>query len=548
MPQATPQTDLIRMEIRCAVDQLKKAFVKDANLMLRRYNNELPDWECNLNFALRDNLLAALVAQEPQFTCVPLNIEGEKICEAEEKLLRHYAMDLGLQTKVMRAFDWALQTGTGYIKVGFYNSEGAAEIGVPGSYELGSKDVVKPYLSVPDPRTVFVDPYATIADFKLSDARYCGEIIRNTLGRIMANIDYDMTVAAELEPDEISPDYPVTKNLDRVHSAKDLPKDQGLKTLYEIHLRSAKNQIQLLTFADKEPRPLYNESLDPSFNRFPYVPIQFCPQLDSFWGKSIFARSHIIVKEISNILRRIASSWQNCPNILGVNVDVVTDETSLNAIRESSGNWKIIEHRIGDPIRTYQGKILNMEEIQYLNLLIEYFHFITGITYQDIGRASSRTATEAGNIQRSADLRTGLRMNLAEQFVSEVGQVLWRILRYNYDKIPLNEILGGELATKVIAYEQAQSRRERLEMDTDIKVRMSLPIHGAAEFRRNKALELMRSLAVPELLELLRQQGKTIDFGAITDRIAADSGIEAPIIIDMPATVAASPEGTAAEE
>ena len=106
--------------------------------------------------------------------------------------------------------------------------------------------------------------------------------------------------------------------------------------------------------------------------------------------------------------------------------------------------------------------------------------------------------------------------------------------RLNREIMPINEILDPENVTRWEEYEQVQSAREKTENDTDLTVRMALPVNAAASFRRDRMIELLRNiLANPIVLQLLQAEGKKILVSELINKITSDSGQITPIVVDI---------------
>lgn len=542
----------IWQEIQAACTVTEKAFTKKANLWLDKYSGKLPDWKYNLGLALVETVTATQVAQTPQANIQPLNAEGETMIDVFEPLLKHYISVLNMEECAREVIRWWGITGLGLGKVGYYTEENTAAIGESGEHKDSEDFTIEPYICAPDPRAWGVDPYACKADFNLSDARYCYEIIKDTLGRVKANTLYDYSIVSELTADEISTDYPAIKARENYQSVDQLPEDYSLKLLYEMHLRDpVSGRISISTYAKGSTKPLrVGKPLPKQLNKFAYVPLQLVRLPGSFYGKSLLEYADPIITMMSNIITRMHDNWDDRKEFLVAYLDALDstpDEQTGRAKVISTlqnapgGETTLIEARLSGAkaLELIKTGLLDMQDIQFLNLLQEFFHWVTGITYMDLGRASSRTATEAGLIQKSSDLRTNARMSITEQWTAEMLKRLLAILRYNRDKIPAEDILGGEKAKKWFDYEERQSPREKVKMDTDITVSMSVPINQASMFRRNQMLELLRSIGTPEILTLLAQptkdapRGSTINIQAIAGKIGRDSGTFDPIIIPL---------------
>lgn len=118
-----------------------------------------------------------------------------------------------------------------------------------------------------------------------------------------------------------------------------------------------------------------------------------------------------------------------------------------------------------------------------------------------------------------------------ERWMSTIGSRIWTIARYAREWLPVDEILDPELVQTWDEYEKNQSDREKQKGDTDITVRMSVPINSAAITRRDRNLEFIRRISEEGVQMALQRQGKMINMDEIINDLARDSGFNKPVTI-----------------
>jgi len=518
---------LIIKEIDTAIGVAKKAFVKPANEAIAKLSKKGKQWSYPLAFALLENMKAQQVAQEPNFIADPRNDDGEMIKPVIEKLLSHYAEELNMRQMAEEASDWVGWTGLAVAKTG---------------YTVLLDDTVRPFAMSFDPRNFFTDTYCTKTD--LSDARYCGDV------QVMPKRDALNDPANH--PDKIN-DIPVNKvgadytqgEDDRFERVTELPESYGLLTLRELHIRNRETrEVEVCGHAEGQ-EDFYRDlaPLPKPFKRFNYFPLVFFPVPGMFYGQSILVKVEATCNQLDKAMIRIQERWEKSPEKFIVNEQNL-GKAGLDAVKNSS-LFNFVPVRDGsarDAVDFLHGAIIYSDEMSYLNYLVELFQWISGMTYMQLGSGSSRTATEAGLVGQSADMRSSRRMSVMERWMSAIGKQLWIICRYNRKFLPVKEILGEKLTEQWEKYEKKQSERERMANDTDITVRMSMPINTAAIYRRDKNLEFLRRIADPGIQQALAAQGKILDVDAILGGIAHDNGYNKPITIDMPKSAAVEGE------
>lgn len=533
------KTQLMKTEIETALKATEKGYSRKANELLSSYGRGLEGtkaWEYPLAFALIEMMKAAFVTQEPSFILNPLNDEGKAIAPVWEKLLNHFAHTLDLRVRAEEAADWATITGFAVAKVGYYDEEKSALIGETESNVIG-----KLFVSVPDPRYFFVDPYCKKSD--LSDARYCGDVSNLPKADLEQSILYDPKVVTKLKSDQVGTLFPEGSRQNPRQGSK-LPDEYGLCQIREIHIRNRySRQIEIAAFDDggallRELTPMPEE-----FTLYNYVPLVLFPIPGWFYGFSILSKVEKICDMIDSAMKRISNRWAHNPEKFAAQLTQMMGTTEKAFT--SSALFNVVD--TGDipadgAFTEVRGQVINQDEMAYLRMLVELFQWISGMSYMELGRGSSRTATEASFVGRAGDMRSARRMNVMERWVSTIGKRILTICRAELNStpegtetnIPFEEILGKEDLETWIAYEAAQSEREKTKMDTDVTVRMSLPVNVAAIHRRDKSLEFLRSVGNEGVLALLQAQGKMIDMAGLIESIASDTGLSGNFISDLP--------------
>jgi hypothetical protein len=269
----------------------------------------------------------------------------------------------------------------------------------------------------------------------------------------------------------------------------------------------------------------------------------FFPIPGKFYGFSLLNRVWDVSNMMDNAMSRIQRRWEFTPEKIGAPLDNLgKDKDAVIAALRSSELWEIVDTGsmpAKGAVELIHGQIIYADEMNYLRYLIEVFQWISGMTYMQLGSGSARTATEAGIVGQSSDLRTARRMSVMERWVSTIGKRLLSILRYARENLPCREILGEEDYAKWEAYEARQSERERTKQDTDITVRMSLPVHTAALHRRDKMVELLGRMGNPAMVQLMAMQGKAPNVAALVQDILTDSGLNENYITDLDPNMAA---------
>jgi len=506
-------------EIDTAIKTAKKAFVKPANAAIAKLSKTGEQWDYPLAFALLENMKAQQVAQEPAFIADPRNDDGKMIQPVIEALLKHYSQELNFRQMAEEGSDWGGATGLAVSKVG---------------YTVNKADMVEPFAMSFDPRNFFVDTYATKTD--LSDARYCGDIMTLPKRDALNDENYHPDRVQEVPINKVGGDY-VQNEDNRFGRETGLPERYGLIRLREMHIRNNETgEIEVCAHA--ENRKDFVRDLEPlpeEFKLFNYVPLVFFPVVGNFYGQSILSKVEAVCNQLDAALGRISDRWGKSPEKYVFNKQMLGKD-GLAAL-QSEDMFNFVNIQDGEPAKALHflhGQIIYNDEMAYLRYLIELFQWISGMTYMQLGSGSARTATEAGMVGQSSDLRSSRRMGVMERWMSAIGKRLWIICRYNRKFLPVKEILGEELAQVWEDYEKRQSERECKENDTDISVRMSLPINTAAIHRRDKNLEFIRRVSDEGIQVALQRQGEMLDMKTIVNGIARDSGYNRGITIPIP--------------
>lgn len=538
----TERIRLLSKEITAALKDNDKAFGAKATRWLDRYYGRTKEWEFNFGFPLIESALAALVAQEPQFTVHDRNEDGALVAPVYERLLEHYSEVLHLRAEFESIVEWALITGMGIAKMGYTLDDTTA---MGESKESGASTVAQPWINELDSRRFFVDPYCNRPD--LADARYCGDEIDVLLATLKRNRAYDPVQVYELKPDEIATSYPEIKYREEEGRISQLPPEYGLKKIHEMHLRNPESKLtEIITFAKGHPVPLREDTLDKELSgEFFYVPLQFFPIRSRFYPTSILERTAAIIGMISGALVRMRNSWDNAPRKGIFYRDMVVDAKKTLKTLTEGDDWEWIEGTGGGQgkvAETLSPTIITQDEMSFVNLMIDIFHRVTGMTYMQMGIGSSRTATESGLIQKSSDLRTNRRMSIAESFAAVIGSKLLKMLSYLKNEIPAREILGTDLWIKWNEYEERQSRREKTERDTDITVKMSAQVNPAVEFRRDKMVMLLKIIGDPNVQAFIARDDSVGEFGRkVCQKIIVDSGWTEKVTLTPSAQPAPAP-------
>jgi len=531
------KAQLIHTEIQTAMRLTDTAYTQNADTLLSRYakgQHGTGAWEYPLAFALIEMIKATFVAQEPEFNVVPLNEDGELIQRPWGKLLNHFSHVLDMRTRAEEAADWASITGLAVGKVGYYDEEHRAMLGESG-YEVTGKI----FMATLDPRWWYVDPYCRKAD--LSDARYCGDCSIMPKADMEQSVLYDPLVTKDIKPDQVGSMYPEAK--EHTQSSK-LPDEYGMAQLREIHLRNRyTRRMEIAAFSETGAIMRDLEAMPEEFSHFNYVPMVLFPIPGRFFGFSILSKVAAICDMIDSAMGRISERWKHNPEGFAGPLRQMGPQAAENV--KSGVLFDFID--TGDvpanqAFVSVRGQVINPDEIAYIRLLIDMFQWISGMSYMELGSGSSRTATEAGLVGRAGDMRSARRMNVMERWVSTIGKRILTICRADLNNteegyrtnIPYKEIMGGEDFEKWQQYEAKQSVRERVKQDTDVTVRMSLPVSVAALHRRDKGLEFMRSIGQEGWLALLQAQGKSVDAAQITENIAQDIGLPGSYVRDLP--------------
>ena len=528
----TDSIGLIKKEIDTALKVTRDAFASKADKLIEKFATGSAKvgagtgtWDYNLAFALVEMMKASLVAQEPSVVTVPLNKDGEIIGPVWERLLNHFFHTLDMRQKAEEAADWENVTGLCVAKVGFYSQKEAA-LGESGSYRNGNL-----FVEILDPRNFFVDPYCTKTD--LSDARYCGDVVFLPKADVMNSPLYDPLMVEKISPNKVGAKYPEgNATFPRMNS--DLPDEYGLIELREMHLRNREtSQIEVGTFCVNEIQPLREfAALPPEYRFFNYVPMTFFPIPGRFYGYSILQRITAVCDMMDNSMNRIAERWKHSPEKFAG--PLTTMAQSAKAAVASAKMFEFIdtgEIPGNQAFANIHGQTIYNDELEYIKILLNFFHWISGMSHLEMGTGSSKTATETGFIQRAGDMRSARRMNVMERWVATIAKRMLTILRTSPEEFPLEEILGEDDVAIWQQYEQKQSEREREQQDTDIVVRMSLPINVAAITRRDKIIELLGRLGNPVLMQMMLASGQTINVAELVKKVISDSGENADNIV-----------------
>lgn len=527
--RAAEKRDLIIKEIDTAIRTASKAFVKPANAAIAKLSKKGEQWEYPLAFALLENMKAQQVAMEPAFIADPRNEDGETIQPVIEKLLNNYSHELRFRQMAEEASDWVGWTGLALAKVGYT---------VVG-------ETVEPWAMSFDPRNFFPDTYCTKTD--LSDARYCGEIRTITKAEALNDDNYHPDLVEKVPINRVGGDY-VQDEDNRFGRETGLPNQYGLIKIREMHLRDPETGIiQVGAHAEGQKELVRDfDNLPEIFKLFNYVPLIFFPVVGNFYGQSILSKVEAVCNQLDMALGRISDRWDKNPEKFIVFKQGLAKGGMEALMNGETFNFVEAEGDVGKVVDFLHGQIIYNDEMAFLRYLIELFQWISGMTYMQLGSGSSRTATEAGIVGQSSDMRSSRRMNVMERWMSGIGYRLWVICRHQMKFIPYKEILGPKLAKVWEDYENEQSKREKIENDTDISVRMSLPINTAAIHRRDKNLEFIRRISDEGIQVALQRQGEMIDMKTILNGIARDTGFHKGVTVPIPQAQAQA-EGEGAE-
>lgn len=518
----------LKNEIEAAIATADSAYGKKALEALDVYAGGKA-WDYNMGFPLIETMKAALVAREPEFICVPLNRDGEEIAPVQEKVLRHYGIAVNMKQRAEEACDWASITGLAYGKVGF-SLNGESQYGEADSDQQGSL-----WVTVPDATFCAVDPYCSKTD--LSDARYTVEKIWMPKADLQARPYYNQEAVEEMKSKEVGSKYPEAKGIQTQGSSL-LPDEYGLLELRELTIRNRySGRLEIATFGDQGELLRDLQELPPQFHKFNLIPLIFFPRPRRFYGFGILKRVERICDAIDDAFTRVYDRWASAPEKIFAPVtghpdkekllDDLTNEEMYNVV--DSGEQG--EFRKG--IDILHGTTIYPDEINWIRMLIDLFQWVSGMSYIQLGAGSAKTATESGLVQRAGDMRSNRRMSVMERWVSEIGKRMLTFIRYHREYLPLKEILEPEEVEIWDAYEKRQSERERIKQDTDIEVRMSMPVNAAAIHRRDKMIELLRNLGNPLIIGMLQQQGKGLDMAKMVEQIVRDTGMSRSIIVDL---------------
>lgn len=519
----------ILKEIDVALDTADKAYVKDANAAINLMTQKGQQWKYPLAFALLENMKAQQVAQEPSFIAHPRNADGEFIRPVIEALLNHYAHELDFRQMAEEASDWVGYTGLAVAKCGFYFESNESTLGLSPSRPRGSI-----FAMSFDPRSFFVDTYCTKTD--LSDARYCGNEEIMPKADAMADPRFDIEKINELKINRVGTRY--ERDVDnRAGRTTELSKEYGLIHLREIHIRNRETGEIEVGSTSIEPKQFVRnlEALPQEFGKYNYVPLVFFPTPGNFYGRSILSKVEDICNQLDDAMLRIKDRWERSPEKLVYDSARLT-ETGIKAV-QSNDVFNFVEAMDGgarEAINFVHGQIIYPDEMGYMRYLVELFMWISGMTYMQLGSGSARTATESGLVAQASDMRSARRMSVMERWMSAIGQRVWTIARYAKESLPIKEILDPELVQRWDEYEERQSGREKIMNDTDITVRMSLPINSAAITRRDKNLEFIRRISEEGVQMALARQGKMLDLDSVINDIARDTGFNKPITVPLP--------------
>ncbi|MBD3321290.1 MAG: hypothetical protein GF350_09370 [Chitinivibrionales bacterium] len=519
----------ILKEIDVAIDTAKTAYVKHANIAINKMTKTGEQWNYPLAFALLENMKAQQVAQEPAFIAHARNDDGEFIKPVIEALLNHYAHELDFRQMAEEASDWVGYTGLAIAKCGYYESYNTPTLGMASNDVRGHI-----FAQSLDPRDFFVDTYCTRTD--LSDARYCGNEEILPKADAMADERFDVEKINELKINRVGTRY--ERDVDnRAGRTTELSAEYGLIQLREIHIRNRETGEIEVGSTSVEPKQFVREldALPRTFNKFNYVPLVFFPTPGAFYGRSILSKVEDICNQLDNAMLRIKDRWQRVPEKIIYDAQKLT-EAGKEAI-ESNDVFNFVEVMDGDAKNAahfLHGDVIYSDEMGYMRYLVELFMWISGMTYMQLGSGSARTATESGLVAQASDMRSSRRMSIMERWMSTIGSRIWTIARYARENLPVNEILDPELVEIWDEYERRQSDREKIENDTDITVRMSVPVNSAAITRRDRNLETIRRISDEGVQMALAQQGKMIDMDTVVNDIARDSGFNKPITVDIP--------------
>ena len=508
-------------EIKAAKETAKKAYVANANRDLSKYSGG-DAWQYPIAAALMEMMVASLVAQEPSYIAMPLNADGEMILPVMEKILTHYSHMLDMRTRAEEAADWVCKTGLAVGKVGYAEEGGDSSSTILGQF----------WLDTLDSRRFWADPMCVKND--LSDARFCGDTVSLPKIEALNSSLYNPEVIDSIQP-RVSTAYDEGKSPVK---EQQVPSEYALIELDELHYRDYETKgIKVGSYCVETNDPAREmKPLPESWRHFNYIPLVIFPVPGRFYGQSMTAKVRAICDSLDAIFKRIDSRWEHAPEKV-IGNKALLGETGIYALK-SEEMWDFVEIQDGsvrEAVDTLHGQSIYADEQNYIQFLLQMFQYISGMTDMQLGRGSSSTATEAGLIKQSADMRSARRMSIMERWVATIGQRLWTMARWAFRRgvLPAEEILGPQLTQVWQAYEEKQSEREKIMQDTDIVVRMSMPMNAAAVHRRDKNLEFLRSVSSPDMIQIMMSMGKMPNFPELISNVARDSGLGENAIVDF---------------
>jgi len=500
---------------------------------------EAMEYNClNFAFPIIKNIIPSLYYKNPNVISLPKRKEDEESAPFVGQLLNHYYGELNLKTENQMVIFDAYVLGMGVCKLGYTTQFGTdipdenlesdrqkekqisilEKIGLRKPKEEEDKQNVElnEYIRSESPYCVWISPFKFLIDPRatgIHNAQWVCHQYEKTLKSVKENPNYKNTKDLKGEDPEGNP-------------TKEVPASEvdNFKIVHidEIHYKTDEGiRILVLARNGKQYEAIYHEDSIYKMDGFQFELLTFNKHGHKLYPKSAITIIKGLLDRLNITFSAILDQVDKFVPKIGVDESAVGDPAKK--VLETGGIGAIVymNKNPNDVVKEIGLTQLKGDLAALLDRVLDIVMLETGLTRAMLtGLTQAQTATEAQIGQAGSNLRLSDKSDNVQDFAVRQTRKIWQITRQFVDLEEIQLITGDrELDPQtgqpkynwLVVPEELSEKVIKGEYDFQIEVGSTQK--PTLEIIRKQFENMMNILMRPDVVMILKEQGKVLDLG-----------------------------------